>query len=74
MPSHFIGIPIQNPIISRNYEELVEKITKQNLKGVEPWMFVKKPLLHLTFMMIDLPDSETLSQAKAALQSVQADI
>ena len=40
IPSHFIGIPVQDPIISRNYEELVEKISKQKYPGIEPWMFM----------------------------------
>ena len=67
IPSHFIGIPIQDPIIGHNYDDLVSKVTKQNYRGVEPWMFLKKPLLHITIMMVDLPDEETLTQAKAVL-------
>ena len=73
VPSHFIGIPVQDPTIRANFDAFCQSIKDAGLP-VEDWMYLKTPMLHITITMIDLNTPEKLVAAQDVLASIQDDV
>ena len=71
--THFISVPVKDPIIRQNYENLQSSIMSKKL-GIQASQFTDAPTLHLTMLMLDLKDPVRFEAAKTVLQSLDREI
>ena len=72
--THFLSIPVKDPLIIQNYTELQKDILAEKIKGVSQGVFTKAHQHHLTILMLDLSDPAKLELAKKTLQSLERTI
>ncbi|KPJ06475.1 Activating signal cointegrator 1 complex subunit 1 [Papilio machaon] len=69
-PTHFISIPLNDPIIMENFEKF-KQIVLQEVKGVDESLFIKSQKLHITIGVMCLMDNEERLQASKLLSEAK---
>ncbi len=72
--THFISIPLNQPDLVKKMAQLQTDILAQKFPGVEPRLFVTGRTLHLTILMLVLPDAPKQELAKKAFASCKEKI
>ena len=72
--THFVSVPIKDPVIRRNFDNFKQTILKDKSLGVQMKQFTETPSLHLTILMLDLKDEARFNAAKTVLSGLERNI